>query len=113
MSNTPSKDSPTVLGSIQEIQKNANELDRQPASFMTSEGRITFPDPMTMDAFESDDLLSFVVGNSSDSRAALKRWLSDEDFAKVEKEKMTRRALGDLMGKVQAYYSDVFGAPGE
>lgn len=106
-------DSPSVLGSLQQLQKEAKEATPEPARFMTSAGRITFPDPGVMEAFESDELLSFVVSPATDTKAVLKKWLSPEDFEKVAAEKLTRRAMTALLKKVQSHYNDIFGGPGE
>lgn len=106
-------DKPKVLGSLKSLQDKAAEVNREPARFKAGEGFITFPDPMVMDAFESDELLTFIMSPQTDSRASLKKWLSEEDFQKVVDAKLTRRALGSLMKQVQAYYDDVFASPGE
>lgn len=105
-------DKPKVLGSLAAFSKEAAAFDRQPARFAAADGSfITFPDPMEMDAFESDDLLHVLI--NADSRVALKRWLSQEDYTKVADAKMTRRAMKAMVSKATTYYEDVFGGQGE
>lgn len=107
-------DKPTnVVGSIASIIKTANEVDRKPCQIsLPGEGRITFPDPMKMEAFESEALLHTVL--TANSKVSLRKWLSEEDFEKLEELKLDRRSLLTLTKKVTDYYDDVFGgAAGE
>ena len=108
----PSPDKPSVLASLAAINKEAAAFERPPARIALTDGKfITFPDPMEMDAFESDELIRVLL--YEDSRPALQRWLSEEDFQAVADAGLTRREMRTLVKKVTAYYEDVFGSPGE
>ena len=106
------KDKPKVLGSIAAIKKEAGSFDRDPARFALPDGGfITFPDPMEMEAFESDELLHTLL--NEDNQAGMRKWLSTEDFDKVAALRLTRREMRTLVQDAVEYYDDVFGAQGE
>lgn len=74
--------------------------------------RITFPDIFDMPVEEAETFLKDMDGAGTDMNA-LKKWLSADDFAKYKDAKITLRTHSALIERVQAYYEQTVGKPGE
>lgn len=102
-------DKPTVHASLKALE---NDASPEPFVYMTKANkRVTFPDPMELDAFEAEKFIGLL--NNSANSVVLKQWLSAKDFDAIAAEKLTLRQLTRLIDQVQKHYEGFFGSEGE
>ena len=93
------------------------DLDREidapePYVYTTkSSKRVTFPDIFAMEADEAEELL--VDAQTMPDGKFLRKWLSEEDLAKLAEDKLTLRHRSMLVQNVMAYYEGTLGDRGE
>ncbi|POH58922.1 hypothetical protein [Arthrobacter glacialis] len=74
--------------------------------------RITFPDIFDLPVDEAETFIKDMESAGTDLNA-LERWLSADDFAKYKEAKLTLRTHSALIERVQNYYEQTVGKPGE
>lgn len=73
--------------------------------------RVTFPDIFAMEADEAERMLLEI--QTLPDGEFLKRWLAEEDLAKLAEDKLTLRHRAMLVQNVMAYYEGTLGNQGE
>lgn len=103
-------DKPTTHFSFAELDK----IDKPaPFTYTTKASkRVTFPDVWDMEFEAAEAFLDDLNANTNNS-AVLKKWLSEEDYAKLRDDRLSLRAVGVLVERVQAHYAGALGSSGE
>lgn len=102
-------DSPTLNDTLASLE--AEAIRPGPYVIGTAEGRISFPDPGEMDWEKGEEwILDLGVKKDSD---LFKKWLTADDFAKLQRSGLTLSGKVVLVNRLQKHYGPVFGAVGE
>jgi hypothetical protein len=83
-----------------------------PFTFGIKNHVVTFPDPLDLDAVETEQFMRDVEGLSYPMEI-FKRWLSDEDYAVIVASHLTGRQAAVLMQQVRKHYEAFIGDAGE
>lgn len=83
-----------------------------PFTFGINNHVVTFPDPLDLDAVETERFMRDVEGLEYPMEI-LKRWLSDEDYAVIVAARLTGRQAVVLMREAQKHYKAFLGGAGE
>ena len=73
---------------------------------------ITFPDPMELDALETEKFLQDMQSISA-PMAALHRWLSETDYQAIVDAHLTGRQVMLLLREANKHYERALGEPGK
>lgn len=104
-----SSDKPTIHASLASLDV---EAAPEPFRFGLSGGKtITFPDPGSFDWLEAEEFMQHV--QNAPNSEVLRRWLSEDDYAKLKAEKLTLRQINGITKAVGEHYRSIFGGPGE
>lgn len=110
MTTNSNKDKPSVHFSFSQFE----DVELEPFVYMTKDNkRVVFPDIFAMDADEGETLLRDMESNRVTLGEGLKRWLSKDDLAKVEGDRLTLRQRMALVEAAQSHYEKFYGDAGE
>lgn len=110
MSNTD-RNKPVVHSSYKALLAETDQPE--PYVYTNSESqRVTFPDPGEL-GFEEAEQFLIDITKMTRSKEILTKWLGEEEYDKLRKDKLTLRQLNALMKLVQGHYRDIFGDEGE
>ena len=105
-------DKVSINSSWADIDKDAKELAPGPfVQGLPGNKRITFPDPLEMDWVEVEGFLSDVINRPNSE--SFKRWLSAEDFGKLEAAKPSLAQIMVIAQKLQKHYGQIADLLGE
>lgn len=104
-------DKPNITQTLAELEAEVGKPEPYVLALKSGK-RVTFPDIYDMPAEEGFKFLTDMKDAENDF-TVLERWLSVEDYAKYMEAKVSLRLHGAIMSRVQNYYEETVGKPGE